>query len=219
MRCLRGDRPTGPLILVAADEWCSVDYRGLAAVERWDSVDGPRNFGAAISGLWCERYAVMTPWTPEIVEITLGQLTYLFDLAPSQAEDADGKATDRVVGVWGRPTVPAGPRDTARQRGFVPNPPGWSGAGFDRGHYVAHSLGGGMDMNFFPQESRLNRGQSTAGKRWRALERRAAAAADTTLFARPMYTDASWTPRWLDFGIVVDGVIDFDTFDNRPTAA
>jgi hypothetical protein len=179
----------------------------------WDATDAARRFGAAISALWSEQYAAMTPWTPDVVEIELGSLTYLFDLAPSQG-DRDG-ATDRVVGVWGRPTRPAGLRDTGRQRGFIPNPPGWSGAGYDRGHFVAHSLGGGMDINLFPQERQLNRGSSAAGRRWRALERRAARAENATLFVRPTYTDPTWTPTRLDFGIVIHGEVDAETFDNR----
>ena len=75
-----------------------------------------------------------------------------------------------------------------------------------------------MDINLFPQERRLNRGSSSAGRRWRELERRAARDENAMLFARPIYTDASWTPTWLDFGVVVGGVIDSDTFDNRVAA-
>ncbi len=38
------------------------------------------------------------------------------------------------------------------------------------------------------------------------------------LFVRPIYTDASWTPTWLAFGIIARGVSDSDTYDNRVAA-
>ena len=204
---------------MAEDLPWQIDYREVALRSlNGSATDGP-GFGAAITERWCDQYQSTTSWFPEIVEITLDSLIYLFDLAPSHlGSDVAQAADDRVVGVWGRAAAPPASRDTSRQRGFVPNPPAWSGAGYDRGHFVAHSLGGGMDLNFFPQARGLNRGHTTEGRRWRAMERRAAQNAGTLLFVRPIYTDASWIPTWLEFGITVGATLEVETFDNRPPA-
>lgn len=74
---------------------------------------------------------------PEPVEVDQADLTYLFDLTLA-----------RVVGVYGRSSPTNAPRPAARMRGF-PLPP--EPAGVVRGHLVAHSLGGGADINLIPQ--------------------------------------------------------------------
>jgi hypothetical protein len=65
----------------------------------------------------------------------------------------------------------------------------------DRGHFVAHAAGGGMDVNFFPQAKGLNRGTTERGKAWKDMERQIIAYPGTPLFVRPIYDDASWCPR------------------------
>jgi hypothetical protein len=174
------------------------------------------DLGVSLALAWCESYDATTPWAAEIAEIPLGQLTYLFDLAPSQGAVGADDADDRVVGVWGNTTPAERAREASRQRGFLPDPAKWSHVGYDRGHFIAHSLGGGMDLNFFPQASDLNRGNSGRGRRWRRLERLAATRRDAFVFVRPVYTGNTWTPRCLDFGVVSDGTLEFESFDNRP---
>ena len=192
-----------------------MDYVGMVGRYAGPGAD-LRELGVALGDAWCEQYEATTPWHADVTEIPLGNLTYLFDLAPSQgvvgAEDAD----DRVIGVWGRPTVQQAPRDRSRQRGFLPEPAKWSRAGYDRGHFVAHALGGGMDLNFFPQASDLNQGRSERGREWRRLERLAASHPDAFLFVRPIYASDSWMPRAIDFGVIIQGKLAFQSFDNRP---
>ncbi|MDQ3741859.1 MAG: hypothetical protein M3389_13045, partial [Actinomycetota bacterium] len=60
-------------------------------------------------------------------------------------------------------------------------------------------------LNLFPQAAALNRGRTAAGRRWRALEREAAAREGTFLFVRPRYTDATWVPAELEAGLVRSG--------------
>src|SRR5665213_399138 len=81
--------------------------------------------------------------------------SYLFDSTPTMSGADTGD--DRVVAVWGRSVAVAAPRDSSRQAGFIPVPAKWSHIGMDRGHFVAHAAGGGMDINFFPQAQGLNR--------------------------------------------------------------
>jgi len=69
----------------------------------------------------------------------------------------------------------------------LPNPLHWPGRHRDRGHFVAHTSGGGLDLNLFPQAIGLNRGLTDKGRRWRSMERYAAHHAGTPLFVRPVY--------------------------------
>ena len=195
-----------------------IDYESLAAAHLNRGTRGADAFAREVVAQWIDRYRAATSWSPEVVEIALGSLVYLFDEAPSQCADGTQASDDRVVGVWGRAAAAPRPRDRARQRGFLPDSRHRSRTGFDRGHFVAHSLGGGMNMNFFPQAADLNRGRSPAGRRWRQLERRAAARPGAMVFVRPVYDSDTWLPRWVDFGVVVGDELDVETFDNRPTA-
>src|ERR1700710_59112 len=118
---------------------------------------------------WLEAYEAGTSWVAEVLEIRQGPLTYLFDGTPSMSGADSGD--DRVVAVWGQSAPAAAARDKGRQAGFIPVPDRWSHIGMDRGHFVAHAAGGGMDMNFFPQAKGLNRGTTERGKVWKRMER------------------------------------------------
>ncbi|HEX2086272.1 MAG TPA: hypothetical protein VHF89_11355, partial [Solirubrobacteraceae bacterium] len=80
----------------------------------WDA-----RFGELLARDWCAEYGTRTPWRPQVLEIQVARLTYLFDAAPSVA-GADGE--DRVVGVWGRASRPERARDSSRMAGLIPEP-------------------------------------------------------------------------------------------------
>jgi hypothetical protein len=162
---------------------------------------------------WLEEYAERTPWRASVLEISQDALTYLFDAAPTTAGLDVGD--DRVVAVWGESRHAPAQRDRARQRGFVPVPARWSGTGRDRGHFVAHAAGGGLDLNLFPQSSRLNQGRSEQGKTWTAMERYGIVNPGTPLFIRPTYDDTTWTPSMIDYGLLKGEELWFERFDNR----
>jgi hypothetical protein len=192
-----------------------VDYSALALDARlrgdtWDVLVRDR-----LVDRWTAEYVAVTPWSPEIVEVELGTFVYLFDAAPTlSARDTRGE--DRTVVVWGCSSAPPAQRDRSRLAGFIPVPGSWSGRGRDRGHLVAHALGGGLDLNLVPQSSPLNRGPSEGGRRWRALERQAAASPGTPLFVRPIYADATWSPCEFEYGLVRGGGLHVERFQNRP---
>ncbi len=110
--------------------------------------------------------------------------TYLFDYAGS-----------RVVGVWGMPIYSRHTRDASRMAGA---PLGAAqGSGFHRGHLIAHSIGGGTDINLVPQLGSVNIGA------YRVLERAARRLAQggvQSLYAvRVLYTDpTSQMPNQLE---------------------
>ncbi len=91
---------------------------------------------------------------------------YLFDIT-----------RQRAVAAFGIPIYVADQRDASREAGYpMRSTRERVGAGrtkpyFVKGHLIAHSLGGGMDINFVPQLRRTNGGQ------FRVLENQAKALA------------------------------------------
>jgi hypothetical protein len=162
---------------------------------------------------WLEDYDATTPWVAEVLEIPHGPLTYLFDSAPTMSGADSGN--DRVVAVWGDSVAAVAPREKGRQAGFIPVPEKWSHVGMDRGHFVAHAAGGGMDMNFFPQAKGLNRGTTERGKVWKAMEHQIIEHPGTPLFVRPLYHDGSWVPTLINYGVLTGEKLWKETFENR----
>ncbi|MGI9621798.1 MAG: DNA/RNA non-specific endonuclease [Acidimicrobiales bacterium] len=136
---------------------------------------------------------------------------YLFDSSPSGRTD-HAKPANRVVAAWGysKPDERVGSRNRLRQ---FPLPP--RDEALDRGHLIALASGGGENVNIVPQASKLNRGHTSAGKRWRALERRCAATPGVFMFVGLRYTDVSDVPAELEFHIIdPDGTVQVEAFDN-----
>jgi hypothetical protein len=64
----------------------------------------------------------------------------------------------------------------------------------DRGHLIPHLSGGKFGPNIFRRDWALNRGWSAQGKRYRALDREAAAVPGTLFFGHLLYVDDSAYP-------------------------
>jgi hypothetical protein len=78
-----------------------------------------------------------------------------------------------------------------------------------------HLSGGEFGPNIFRQDRALNRGWSDEGKRFRALEREAAAAPGTFYFSHLLYQDDTAYPMAIEIGILRDGTLHVDRFQNR----
>jgi hypothetical protein len=137
--------------------------------------DGRRSWGPA--GQWrleklleaaTDGYRAAFP-SSELVEFDDGGSSYLFDLT----DDSTVARAPRVVAAWRRTSVAATPRNRSRQAGF-PVSPALAGRGYERGHLLAHSAGGGLDENLFAQASHVNQGRSPGGRAHRQMERLAA---------------------------------------------
>ena len=76
----------------------------------------------------------------------------------------DQRMEDRVVAVIGLSARAEERRDVSRSRGWVGPTEELLGTERDKGHFMAHFIGGGLDVNVFSQERRLNRGWSLQGK-------------------------------------------------------
>jgi hypothetical protein len=190
------------------------DYAALVAANRPTAASWDGFVRETLEPAWIAAYRTATAWTTEVLEIAQGELVFLFDAAPT-LNRAPESGDDRVVAVWGRSRAPEQRRDRTRLAGFLPNPLSWSHAGLDRGHFVAHAAGGGLDLNLFPQLSALNRGRSPQGRIWRRMEDHAARNPGTPLFVRPVYGDSSWQPESIEVGLLVDESLWFERLSNE----
>jgi hypothetical protein len=151
--------------------------------------------------LWVDDYCESHPGA-KLVEVNLTEsgscFTYLFDLALS-----------RIAAVCGVPIVPKYPRDEKRQDKY-PKPT----KGFVKGHLIAHSFGGGMDINLVPQLKTMNNG------RFKSIEHfaREFAKANIKSFysVRAFYNDESDIPQKLEQCLVYpSGDISYSVHSNR----
>jgi len=167
---------------------------------------------------WQLVYSANTRHQPNFIRFESGGYLYLFDhysaLEPSGEVAIDQSVQDRVIGVLGRSAPRRAPR-RGRRRTWAPPPEELAGAERDQGHFMAHTIGGGLEINIFSQSRTLNQGRSAQGKCYREMERYCRLHAGTLCFARPIYADGTSVPRWLEFGLVrEDGSLWVEFFDN-----
>jgi len=170
---------------------------------------------------WRDLYVATLSRPTNIVRFQSRTFEYLFDIY-SELEmigevPYDQTVEDRVVAVLGTSTSPDEPRDATRMRGWLGETGELVGATRDKGHFIAHCIGGGLDVNVFSQDRKLNRGWSREGKAYRRMERYCQEHPGTFCFSRPVYTDSSSVPRWLEFGVLKDDeTLWVEAFDNTP---
>ncbi len=174
---------------------------------------------------WCQRaYRSASSRPMNLVCIDRGDFEFLFDdytaLEDRGIVAYDPHEESRVVAVYGRSVGGRRrKRDDYRLRGWVGATEKTFGPGWDKGHLIAHSIGGavaGSELNVFVQRRALNRGWSAEGKRFRAMEDYCASNPGTFCFARPIYQDGSAQPAFVEFGILRTPTdLWVDCFDNR----
>jgi hypothetical protein len=165
-----------------------VDYAAFGSV---DSRDAEDRLGEWICDAWAHRYEESLPNAADLVTFTDSKgFVYLYDIASS------GNTASRVVGVFGRVTPDELPRDEPRiaHHKFKRSAEDL----IDRGHFVAHQLGGSDEgHNLFGQVSDVNQKGL-----WRQLERELATQPGQLIFVRAVYTDDSDRPAGLEHGHV-----------------
>lgn len=174
-------------------------YRYLAASCR--SGDLIKDIPSKLVPLWCDDYYLNNP-RAELVEVDIDEsgtsFTYLFDID-----------LQRNVVAFGVPIFSKHRRDSSRMAGH----PLSAGSTFHRGHLMAHSIGGGTDINLVPQLGKLNIGE------FRVLERRVRDLAKQNLrclyFVRAIYNTKSQTPTMFEQCIIFpSGMIDYALHKN-----
>jgi hypothetical protein len=185
----------------------SVDYAGLVRGLRMPLA--PADLGTALLDAVAERYEHQFP-DCSLLQFVQSGATYLFDLASAVAADQE----DRTLAAWTVTPPTVAKRDVSYQRGF-PLPPDPDGTLVDRGHLIPHLSGGEFGPNIFRQRRDLNRGWSSQGKRFRALEREAATTPGTFYFGHLLYDDGTAYPTEIEIGLLRGGTLHVDRFRNR----
>lgn len=171
---------------------------------------------------WRDAYADMTTHPLNLVRFTYGSFEYIFDdYASLEATSVAPCCADieaRLMVVLGCSSPSSLPRDDYRLKGWIGATGKVFGNRWDKGHYIAHTIGGavdGLEANVFVQRRDLNRGWSTEGKRYREMEKYCSMNKGTFCFSRPLYIDQSSKPAFIEFGILKDGrELCVELFDN-----
>ena len=132
-------------------------------------------FHYEIQQKWIESYKQFTTSLTNIVSFDDGDFTYLFDysieLVNAGKISVEECVDARVVVAYGLSKKPVTKRDTSRMKGFLGNfSKLFKNASYDKGHFIGHAIGGNLDVNLFPQLTKINRGWSENGKRFRSME-------------------------------------------------
>lgn len=169
------------------------------------------HFDSVLLEIWQQDYIATSRSPSNILVVTFGDenrrgqfCRHMFDHASghpaargASPEGLSQLTEDRVVAVWGTSRYePSKTRDKGRIKGFLAD--AWSRfhPGYDRGHFFAHTMGGGLDINLFPQSAKINRGRD-----WREMETYCASNPGTFCFVRPIYMNNTWRPARLEYGI------------------
>lgn len=203
-----------------------LDYLGL-----WLEAGGPERpdalsyFETHLPWLCRDAYVVASQRPESIVQVQQGTFVYVFD-AYTVLEDTGVVAyaddnESRLVVAYGRsaPSERGRKDEDKRLRGWVGPTNTVFGNGWDKGHFMAHSIGGavdGVEANVFVQRRDLNRGWSDEGRQFRVMETYCFDHPGTFCFVRPIYGDGTARPRWFDYGLIKeDGALDVKMFKNH----
>ena len=173
--------------------------------------------------VWRVEYLKMSPGETDIYIVRHGSFQYMFDnytmLEASGKVPYNPNRESRLVVAFGYSKPQRIPRDDFRLKGWVGPTEQLFGAECDKGHFIAHSIGGTVDqceLNVFVQNRRLNRGWSAEGKKYVLMEKYCFSTPNTFCFSRPIYTDGFAKPAMLEFGVLkAGGELWVETFNNQ----
>ncbi len=145
-----------------------------------------------------EKYLLMTPRRSNLCRYFFKGFEYIYDdysqLEATGVVPYSPTIESRVVGVLGRSRPTREPRDASRLKGWVGDTEKFLGENTDKGHFIAHTIGGGLEINIFAQRRDINRGWSDRGKVFRSMEKYCARHPGTFCFNRPIYRDDTSRP-------------------------
>jgi len=198
----------------------AVDYDVVLSSARAEGViDVARFLQEQLPLHWRDAYLKTVGHETNLVRFRHRTFDYICDLY-SQLEFSgevpfNQTIADRVVAVIGTSSEADATREPGRMRGWAAPTEEFLDGVRDKGHFMAHCIGGGLDVNVFAQERNLNRGWSAQGKIYRQMENYCYEQLGTLCFSRPIYADGSNVPRWLEFGCLkTDETLWVEVFDN-----
>jgi len=166
-----------------------------------------------------EKYLLMTDHPTNLCRYFFNKFEYIYDdysqLKVTGAVPVSPTIESRVVGVLGRSVPTPAKRDASRLQGWVGGTEKYLGMDTDKGHFIAHRIGGGLEVNIFAQRRDINRGWSERGKVFRSMERYCGQHPNTFCFNRPIYVDETSRPAAIEFGLMkISGELWVEKFDN-----
>jgi hypothetical protein len=197
-----------------------IDYHHLLSLVSARDIEGKIAFLAdELPHEFHEKYLLMTPHPVNLCRYFFKGFEYIYDdysqLEIMAVVPFSPTIESRVVGVLGRSNPTHNSRDTSRLSGWVGRTEKYLGPNTDKGHFMAHTIGGGLEVNIFAQRRDINRGWSQRGKVFRSMEKYCAKNANTFCFNRPIYSDNTSRPCKLEFGILTNlGELWLEKFDN-----
>jgi len=196
----------------------AIDYQAaLSAATELSAGNVAIAFEQCLPLLWRQAYLRTITHEPNLVRLRHRTFEYICDLY-SQLEATgsvpyDQTITDRVIGVFGTSSRAQETRN--RRRSKIELSEELEGTERDDGHFMARSIGGGLEVNLFSQDRLLNRGWSSQGKIYRRMEKYCREQEGTFCFSRPIYCDGSNVPCWLEFGVLKNNEsLWVEVFDN-----
>lgn len=197
----------------------TVPYKKILAAAQASGEDVANFLREELSYFWRERYGLMVVRPSEIINFTYGSFDYIFDTYQQEEpyDPSSGKLPieARLVAAIGKSTPKRTKRDDGRLRGLTISAMPGPDSKWDRGHYIAHSIGGtvdGNEANVFLQLRSINRG------RYRTFENYCRNNPGVTCFSRPIYSDTSAHPFQIEFGVLkTDGELWVEILPNRPS--
>lgn len=191
-------------------KWTALDYPGfLRAPGASQQASSASILADDLAEAWRQIYTQLTPHPVNLLRIEFGTFQYIYD--DYATLEALGKVPfnsafePRLVVAMGISNPRSTRRDDQRLKGWVGPTERMFGQQYDKGHFIAHSIGGAVDqceLNVFVQNRSLNRGWSADGKRFRLMEKYCSQNAGTFCFSRPLYRDGTAKPGWVEFGIL-----------------
>ena len=184
-----------------APESYAMDYKALLSAARAESATNLALFlRTQLPFKWRDLYVAAVARPTNIVkfqsrsfESLLRPLFRYSELEITGEVPYDQTIENRVVAVLGTSARADEPRDGRRMRDWIEATEEFMGSNRDKGHFIAHCIGGRLGVNVFWQDRDLNRGWSPEGKIYRQMETYCYEHAGTFCFSRPVYTDGSMT--------------------------
>lgn len=203
--------------------WASVDYAAvLKSLQNYSIEEMISSLKDELPFLWKSIYLKTTLQPTDILSFQHETFEYIYDdygsLEASGKTPYNPNEEGRLIAVMGCSVPRKKTRDDYRLKGWIGPTESTFGAMWDKGHFIAHSIGGaidGIEANVFIQRRDLNRGWSDAGKQFRKMEKYCFMNPGTFCFNRPLYLDGMSKPAFIEFGLLKkDNTLWVECFNN-----
>ena len=169
---------------------------------------------------WKETYSLMGNHVPYIENRVFPTFSVLYDhIGPYGPEEedilSDNYVEDRAVVAFG---ISSSVDHDRKQNDYYMKGDSqrrWADKNTDRGHFIAHTIGGDISTNIFPQSREINQGHSERGKVYIAMESYLRKNKDIFCFSRPIYFDFFNRPYLLEYAYLTkDFKFHIEVFEN-----